>query len=426
MLIPSIDIIQNDAVQLVGGEEMALNAGSPQEIAKTFGLLGPIAVIDLDAAMGKGHNTETIKALCQRYRCRVGGGIRSIDRAIEWLDAGAEHIIIGTAATPEFLSQLPKERLIAALDAKHGEVVVEGWKTKTGKTIIEQMRLLRAHVSGFLVTFVEQEGRMQGTNMDAVAELVEAAGDAKLTIAGGVTTAEDIRQLDALGADAQVGMALYTKRLDLAEAFAAPLQSDRADGLWPTVVVDEYDRALGLCYSKIESLRAAINEQRGIYWSRKRGLWRKGESSGDRQELLSVSMDCDRDTLRFKVRQAGSFCHLKTLSCWGELQGLPRLEQIIQGRLKNAPEGSYTKRLLEDPQLLAAKIREEAEELIEATTPDEVKWESADLLYFTMVAMAKARVPLSETVAHLKHRQKKVTRRKGAAKAPFIKEDPKK
>ena len=108
MLIPSIDIINNDAVQLVGGEEMALNAGSPGKIAATFGLLGPIAVIDLDAAMGNGENTETIKALCQKYRCRVGGGIRSIEKALEWLDAGAEHIIIGTAATPEFLSQPPK------------------------------------------------------------------------------------------------------------------------------------------------------------------------------------------------------------------------------------------------------------------------------------------------------------------------------
>ena len=121
---------------------------------------------------------------------------------------------------------------------------------------------------------------MQGTNMDAVAELVEAAGSAKLTIAGGVTTADDIRQLDALGADAQVGMALYTKRLDLAEAFAAPMSSDRADGLWPTVVVDEHSRALGLCYSNLESLRCAIQEKRGIYWSRKRGLWRKGATSG--------------------------------------------------------------------------------------------------------------------------------------------------
>ena len=426
MLVPSIDIIQNDAVQLVGGEEMALNAGSPHKIAEKFGLLGPIAVIDLDAAMGNGDNTETIKSLCKKYRCRVGGGIRSIDKAIDWLDAGAEQIIIGTAATPEFLSQLPKNRLIAALDAKHGEIVVEGWKTKTGKTIVEQMTLLRDHVSGFLVTFVEQEGRMQGTNMDAVQELVKAAGSAKLTIAGGITTAEDIRQLDNLGADAQVGMALYTNRLALADAFAAPLRSDRADGLWTTVVVDEHERALGLCYSNLESLRCAIHEQRGIYWSRRRGLWRKGESSGHRQELLSISMDCDRDCLRFTVRQSGAFCHLNTLSCWGELKGLPSLEKIIHERFHNAPSGSYTKRLLEDPALLAAKLKEETDELIAADAPEEVKWEAADLLYFTMVAMAKAGVSLRDTIQHLEQRQLKVSRRAGHAKAPYLKEEPNK
>ena len=159
---------------------------------------------------------------------------------------------------------------------------------------------------------------MGGTRIDLVAEMVEAAGDARVTIAGGVTTAQEIAELDRLGADAQVGMALYTGRLSLAEAFAAPFRSDRPDELWPTVVVDQYDRALGMCYSNLESLTAALDEGRGIYWSRRRGLWRKGETSGAQQQLLSITPDCDRDTLRFKVTQSGAgFCHLATQSCWG-------------------------------------------------------------------------------------------------------------
>ena len=104
-------------------------------------------------------------------------------------------------------SKLPKERLIVALDAKHGEVVVDGWQTKTGHSIVERMQALREYVSGFLVTFVENEGRMKGTQMARVAELVDACGDAKLTIAGGVTTPSEIAELDAMGVDAQVGMA---------------------------------------------------------------------------------------------------------------------------------------------------------------------------------------------------------------------------
>ena len=135
-------------------------------------------------------------------------------------------------------------------------------------------------------------------------------------------------------------------------------------------------------------------------------------------------MDCDRDCLRFQVRQSGSFCHLNTLSCWGELKGLPSLEHIIVDRLKNAPADSYTKRLLEDPTLLAAKLREEAEELIAAKTPEEVTWESADLLYFTLVSMAGAGVQLRDTIRHLEQRQMKVSRRAGNAKAPYLKKEP--
>ena len=229
MIIPSIDIMNGQAVQLIGGETHALNAGDPMVLAERFGRVGPIAVIDLDAALGQGSNAEVIRALCQRFRCRVGGGIRTVDAARGWLDAGAEQVIIGTRATPEFLAQLPRERCMAALDARDDEVVVEGWRTRTGEKIEARMAELNDHVSGYLVTFVEREGRMGGTRLDRVPDLVAAKGDGSLTIAGGVTTAEEIAALDVLGADAQVGMALYTGQIGLAEAWTAPLQSDRAE-----------------------------------------------------------------------------------------------------------------------------------------------------------------------------------------------------
>jgi len=417
MIIPSIDIMDGQTVQLVGGKDKALDAGDPMPIAERFSLAGDVAVVDLDAALGKGDNRSLIEPLCHRFDVRVGGGIRSLDAAKAWLDAGAKQIVIGTAAKPELLSQLPKERLIAALDAVEGEVVVEGWQTKTGASIADRMAELRDLVSGFLVTFVEKEGRLDGTAMDKVAPLVEAAGEAKLTVAGGVTTAEEIAALDAMGVDAQVGMAIYTGKLSLGEAIAAPLKSDRPDGLWPTVVVDEHNRALGLCYSNAESLAAAVAERRGIYWSRKRGLWRKGETSGNGQELLGVALDCDRDSLRFTVRQAGSgFCHLGTTSCWGTLSGLPTLARRLAARLDQAPEGSYTKRLLEDPALLRAKLQEEAAELGEANTEEEVRWETADVLYFALVAMVKAGVPLAEVERELERRSRKLSRRPGNAK----------
>ncbi|HFA59151.1 MAG TPA: phosphoribosyl-ATP diphosphatase, partial [Rhodospirillales bacterium] len=311
------------------------------------------------------------------------------------------------------LAKLPKERLIAAVDARQGEVVVEGWKRGTGRPLLERIAELRDHVSGFLVTFVEREGRMGGTDMALARAVVEAAAPARVTVAGGVTTAEEIRELDALGADAQVGMALYTGRLDLGEAIAAPLSSDRPDGLFPTVVCDERGLALGLVWSSRESIRAAVAERRGIYWSRSRGeLWRKGESSGAVQELLRIDLDCDRDALRFRVRQRGAgFCHLGTRSCWGEEEGLGALHRLLLARRESAPEGSYTARLFADPALLAAKLREETEELIAAESREEVIWEAADLLYFTLVRLAREGIGLAEVERHLARRRRRVTRR---------------
>jgi phosphoribosyl-ATP pyrophosphohydrolase len=418
MIIPSIDLMGGNAVQLIGGKEKALDAGDPLPIAERFSLAGDIAVIDLDAAMNTGINNEaTIENLIRRFPCRVGGGIRDVGTAVKWLDAGAERIILGTKAVPEILQELPKERVHAALDAVHGEVVVEGWKTKTGRGIAERMQELRPYVAGFLVTFVEREGRLQGLDFGDVRDVVEAAGPCELTIAGGVTTVDDIAELDALGADAQVGMALYTNKMNLGEAVAAPLKSDRPDELIPTVVTDEHGVALGLCYSSKDSVILAINERRGIYHSRRRGIWRKGETSGALQELLSVRADCDRDSLRFVVRQAPpGFCHLNTHTCWGEDRALGHLERVINSRMANAPQGSYTKRLFEEDGLLDKKIGEEARELIEAHCPDNVRWEAADLLYFTLVRMAKAGVSLAAVEQELNLRAKKVTRRPGNAK----------
>ena len=181
MIIPSIDIMGGHAVQLVQGKEKKIDAGDPLPIAQRFGRVGEVAVIDLDAAMGQGSNAEVIESLLSVARCRVGGGIRDVETARRWLDRGAEKVILGTAARPEILRELPKERVIAALDAKHGEVVVEGWKTGTRAGIAERMdELARIRRCGFLVTFVEHEGTMRGFDVDRAVSLLPHAQGALL------------------------------------------------------------------------------------------------------------------------------------------------------------------------------------------------------------------------------------------------------
>lgn len=412
MIVPSIDLANGQAVQLVGGMEPRIEAGDPRPIAERFRLAGEIAVIDLDAARGTGHNRTLIEELVRMAPCRVGGGIRDLDTARHWLDAGARRIILGTAATPEILSHLPRQRVIVALDALHDEVVTHGWTTRSGETVEAGMARLRDLAGGFLVTFVEREGRMEGTDLDRALALARAAGDARLTVAGGFTDPREIATADRAGIDAQVGMALYSGALHLADAIAAPLVSDRPDGLWPTVVVDEHQRALGLAWSDAESLRAAVDRKAGVYHSRTRGLWIKGETSGATQDLLRIDPDCDRDALKFTVRQAGSgFCHLGTRTCWGDDAGLPALVRVLAGRLVDAPAGSYTARLFSEPAVLEAKLLEEARELAAAETRADVIHEAADVIFFALTAAVRAGVDLADIEGELDRRALAITRR---------------
>ena len=138
------------------------------------------------------RNAAVIEELLDLAPCRVGGGIRDVASAIAWLDRGALKVVLGTAARPEVLRELPRERVIAALDARHGEVVVEGWQKRTGRGVLERIAELRELVGGFLVTFVEREGRLQGTDLAFAKEIRAAAGAAEVTIAGGITTAEEV------------------------------------------------------------------------------------------------------------------------------------------------------------------------------------------------------------------------------------------
>lgn len=427
MLVSSIDLQDNRVVQLRQGRTRVLERDDPLELARAFDRTGEVAVIDLDAAIGTGDNRALITPLLRDHRCRVGGGIRSVEAALAWLDAGAAKVILGTAATPALLGELaqkgvPKDRVIAAVDCFNGEVVVKGWREGSGRRVEQVLAELAPFVGGFLVTFVEREGRMVGLPAAQAAALLPFCGGARLTAAGGIRTAAEIGELDRLGIDAQVGMAIYTGAISLAEAIAAPLTSDRPDGLVPTVVCDEAGRALGLAYSSRESLAVAVERGVGAYHSRRRGLWVKGETSGAVQELLAVDLDCDRDALRFTVRQHGAgFCHTGEATCWGPARGLAGLEGVLASRKASSPGGSYTRRLFEEEGLLAAKIEEEGGELSREVgaavrDPRRVVEEAADVIYFAAAALVREGLTLAEVERELDRRGLKITRRKGDAK----------
>ena len=424
MIVPSVDILAGRAVQLVGGKPGApgsLDLGDPMALAEKLSVAGEIAIVDLGAALGTGDDEALISRIVARFPARVGGGVRSVEKALRLLDAGATKVILGTAAKPELLSQLPKERCLAALDEAGGRVVTHGWKQTSERTVEEGLADLAPFVSGFLVTSVDREGREHGLDRGLLERLAPYRG-MDVTIAGGIVSAEEVRVADQHGFKAQVGMAFHTGKLHLADAIAAPLvPSERPDGLWPTIVVDPHGVALGLAWSNLESLRRAVEMRRGVYWSRQRGLWIKGETSGDTQDLMRVCLDCDRDTLRFTVRQRGrGFCHQGTETCFGDRSGLVAEERRLRVRLATLaeakPGGSYTHRLLSDPALLRAKLIEEAGELAHATSPEHAAEETADVLYFALVRLLQMGGSLEDVERILEARARKVTRRPGDAK----------
>ena len=423
MLIPSIDLMGGKAVQLVGGRTKILEVDDVLGLARRWCVFGELAVIDLDAALGQGDNLALVKELCAVARCRVGGGVRTVERAQELLRAGAARVILGTAASESFLTKLPRERVIVAVDQDQGRLQSMGWRQDEAEAPMNRVRRLAPFCGGFLMTAVAKEGRLEGVDWEAARE-IRATTERPITYAGGVGTVEDVAALDRLGLDAQVGMALYRGLLDPAEAFIACLDWDKQGGLIPAAVQDEAGRLRMLAWQSPESLRRALTEGKGIYWSRSRGeLWEKGATSGNGQDLLRVETDCDRDTLRFVVQQIGPACHTVAATCFGPGDfALSDLEATLQERLATAPEGSYTTRLLQEEGLLEAKLREETEELIAASTPDEKVWEAADLLYFLMVRMTQGGVRLEQVLRELERRHTTDTRKPGNAKVPVVAE----
>ena len=410
MIIPSIDIMDGRSVQLRQGKEFVLDGGDPMELLRRFSVVGEVAVIDIDAALGRGSNRDLISRMLTAGRCRVGGGIRSVDSALEWLDRGAEKVILGTAAVPEILSRLPRERVIAAVDSRNGKLVTRGWETRSEELVEDRIRATCDYVSGFLATFVEVEGELTGLDMERAERLKEVCSTARLTVAGGTESTNEISRLHRTGIDVQVGMALYQGLFTLGEAAAACLIDGAA--LVPTVVVDEMNAALGLVWSNAASVTTAIDSCTGVYWSRSRKeLWKKGATSGNTQELIAVDSDCDGDALRFTVRQANGFCHRGSRSCFGTDFTLGTLEDALRERASNPASGSGTNKLLADNALLVDKILEEANELTVASTAAEVTHEAADLIYMVMVKLVGSGVRFEEVINTLRFRNQRVTRR---------------
>ncbi len=226
MILPCIDLMDGKVVQLVQGRDKALEGDAPLEMLRKFAAFPEIQVIDLDAAMGRGSNDDLVRLLAGRAVTRVGGGVRTVERARALVEQGARKVIVGTAAftregvNQAFLASLAaavsRERLIVALDSKEGRIVVKGWREATDFTAEQVLAALEPYCSGFLCTYVDKEGMLQGTDLAWFRRLRQATA-LELTAAGGITTLDEVRELLSMNVHAALGMAIYTGRLSLEE-----------------------------------------------------------------------------------------------------------------------------------------------------------------------------------------------------------------
>jgi len=224
MIIPCIDLMDGKVVQLRQGREKVLEGRSPDEMLELFEGFPQIQVIDLDAALGRGSNGAMVEDLARRAQVRVGGGVRTVERARQLVREGAFRIIVGTAAfsaqgpDTAFLSSLTKTvgagRLTIALDSREGRIVVKGWRESTGWSAFDVIAELEPYCSGFLCTYVDKEGMMQGTDLHWF-ECLRAATKRELIAAGGITTLDDAKALTAMDVHCAIGMSIYTGRLSL-------------------------------------------------------------------------------------------------------------------------------------------------------------------------------------------------------------------
>ena len=430
MVISSIDLKDGHVVQLKNGRDLVIQRDDADNLINEFNFYGEVAVIDLDAAMGnvdaKGNtvNTNLLKSLLRKGNVRTGGGIRTVKRARELISLGAEKVIIGSSAwnknpssndsvlNTEFLEELVqaigKQRIIISVDAINGKIAVKGWTETIDVSLIEGAKQAEQYCSELLFTCVEKEGCMQGTNIDMAQELRNAV-KCRVVVAGGVSTESEIEQLEKMGCDVQLGMALYTNKVSLKDSFIRCLDWKKTDGMIPVIAQSEHGEVLMMGYANHEAFKKTFDTKKLTFWSRTRNtLWTKGETSGHFLEVKKLRADCDRDTVLATVIPHGGVCHTGSFNCFSseadENSSMERLYGTIAERFANPKPGSYTATL--DSKRVREKIEEEAEELCEADGKDEVIWEAADLLYFVSVLMYKEGVNWNDIYSELDRRHK--------------------
>lgn len=415
--IPTLDISEGKAVLVRNGKVYKI-LGDPYEKAEFLSINAHFQVVDIDAAMGIGSNKELIKKIAESFQCYVGGGIRTYEQAVEYLNSSAKRVIISTAISTELIQKINKERLIVAFDIDNNyKVFKQGRKEFMEKNLFELIDQFIGNIETMTITFHDMEGTCKGIPMDHVKKIKDYVVDKniKLIVAGGIASINEINELLLMDVIPQFGSGFWNSKFTLGDVFQCvsniiiQIKNVVYEGtkLIPTIVQSIDGQVLGVTFSTPETLKMSVDTRIATFRSRDTGnIWIKGATSGNYHKVINVHYCCDGTSVRFVV-DGNNFCHTGSESCFGYTDpariSLRSMQRMIKDKSNssNLNEKSYTRDLMNDKPKIISKILEEAEELICATEYDEIVHEASDLIYFMLMYLQKHNVEIDDVNSEL-------------------------
>jgi len=413
--IPTLDISKGQAV-LVKKGQVYKYLGDPLEKAEFISIGGHFQLVDIDAAKGEGSNKELLMKIVKKHPCYVGGGIRTKQDAIDFLNNSARRVIVSTALSMDLLSVIPKERLIVAFDVdENNKVFKNGRNGYMDKNLFEMIDEFATNIETMTVTFHHAEGTNSGIPLDQVEQIRDYVKqyNIKLIVAGGINSIDDISELIDLGVTPQFGSGFWNGKFTLGELYecvsgkilSMKCVEYKGEKMIPTIVQSIEGVVLGLVFSTPATVKQSADSRRATFFSREKlDVWVKGATSGNYHDVVGIHYCCDGTSLRFVVA-GNKFCHTGSESCFGHQDparaSLRSMQKLLQEKLKSSGQNSYTMSLMQDPFKIHSKLLEEAEELVCARDPDDIAHEAADLIFFMLMYLQKQGVDISEVESEL-------------------------
>ena len=444
IVYPAIDIRNGKCVRLLQGafDQETVYSDDPVAMAQQLVQKGAqwIHVVDLDGARtGVASNLPIIQAMVKLgAKIELGGGIRSKQDFTQRMECGVARCVLGTAAIEDpalvrWAAKTYPGRVAVGIDAKNGKVAVKGWEEQSTLTPLEVAKqAAEAGVRTVIYTEIANDGMQNGPDIAGSVRLMEQSG-LEVIVSGGVGCLEDVSRVKKAGLPGVIiGKAMYDGRLEIERAlqmqeedtmFSQEQVKYNEQGLVPVIAQDVQTGAVLMqAYMNQEALSLTLEKGHMVYWSRSRQeLWEKGATSGQIQELISLTADCDGDCLLAQVVQkGGGACHTGAYSCFfnemtaakqevGSANVLYEVDAVIKDRREHPVEGSYTNYLFtKGIYKILKKVGEESAETIIAAknnAPDEIIYETSDLFYHVLVMLQDRGVALNEIFKELKRRR---------------------